>query len=346
MTEKKSRMEEYRCYIARNRDVEYKVSLETLPAVAATHKWVGAQYVSGCLYGIPNDMGAVLKYTQSMKIYLGDVGTGLFKWTGGCVWNHFLYGFPRTSNKLLKMSLDSGEIQYIHLDERYPKEHHYGGVCTRDGIIYQPPRDSDHILVWDLKTEKARRIYLNTKSEKEKFRYCGSILHPNGFVYFLPEMGERIIKLDTRTEEWDFIDPQIEAMVFDAKIAADGCIYGYSAYCPGILKINAETDCTEMIHQEISPGAYGTKMGVNGHLYSIPGDGNFVWDYDPFEDLLKSIYEFPDSFRAKFAGGASTKDGNIFAVPARENRILKLEARGCVLKMPDDIYSNFFQDCY
>lgn len=344
MEKQKSIMEKYKNYVEKNRNVEYYILFETLPDMSASHKWVGAQSESGCLYGIPNDMNGILKYSQKENAYLGNVGNELFKWTGGCIWNHHLYGFPRTSNSLLKMSLDTKKIQYIDLQERYLREHHYGGICTKDGMIYQPPRDSDHILVWNLKTERSKRLYL--LPENKKYRYCGSILHPNGFVYILPEIGERVIKLNVKTEEWTFIGEQINAMVFDAKIAPDGFIYGFSAYCPGILKIDVEKNDTEMVHQEINFGAYGTKLGVNGHLYSIPGDGDHIWDYDPLTNSLKSIYEFSESKVAKFAGGASMENGDIYAVPAEENRLLHLKVYDCNLQIPEDIYLEYYLDCY
>ena len=195
-------LKKYADWIAKNRDVEYRVCFEEIPPVTAKHKWVGAQSIGDCVYGIPNDMGALLKHTTEGITYVGDVGNGLFKWTGGCMWHGILYCFSRTSNCLLKISLDTETIQYIPLQEYYAREHHYGGVCTKDGIIYQPPRDSDHILVWELKTEKSRSIRLACNSEEKTYRYCGSIIHPNGFVYFLPERNERAIKLNTETEEW------------------------------------------------------------------------------------------------------------------------------------------------
>lgn len=342
----KMTLKKYHDYVDHNRDIKYFISLETLPPVLATHKWVGAQNVGGCVYGIPNDMNAVLKHTEKKSTYLGDLGSDLFKWTGGCLWNDCLYGFPRSSNCLLKMPLDAESIELIDLEESYSKEHHYGGVCAQNGMIYQPPRDSDHILAWDLEIEKARRIYLVPESSNKKFRYCGSVLHPNGNAYFLPEMGERVICLETETRKWKFIGDPIDAMVFDAKIAVDGMIYGFSAYCDGILKLDVEKEHVEMIHREISPGAYGTKLGVNGHLYSIPGDGGQVWDYDPWTDSLKSIYQFPNDCVAKFAGGTSLSNGDICAVPARANQLLKLKTDAEHMKIPEDIYRDYFSDCY
>ncbi|NBI62549.1 hypothetical protein D3Z38_05620 [Clostridiales bacterium] len=339
-------LKKYRDYASRNKDIRYSISFESLPPTLSTHKWVGAQSVGGCIYGIPNDMGTILKHDEGGTAYLGDLGNGLFKWTGGCIWNGFLYGFPRTSNHLLKMSLDTGDIELINLERPYSKEHHYGGICSQNGVVYQPPRDSNHILAWDLKTEKAKRIYLTPESSTKRFRYCGSIRHPNGNAYFLPEMGERVIRLDTGTGKWEFIGDPIDAMVFDAKIAVDGSIYGFSAYCDGILKLDVEKGHAKMIHREIRPGAYGTKLGVNGHLYSIPGDGRQVWDYDPWEDSLKSIYQFSDDWTAKYAGGASLANGDICAVPAKETQLFKLKTNAEHMEIPEDIYRDYFLDCY
>lgn len=344
MFKEKGMMDKYQYFVNHHRNVEYYVSFEILPVVSAVHKWVGAQSVSDYLYCIPNDMNAILKFSQKESVYLGDVGNELFKWTGGCIWNNYLYGFPRSSSRLLKMSLVTEEVRYVDLKEKYPREHHYGGICTRDGIVYQAPRDSDHILVWDLKKEESKKIYLIPRGKE--YRYCGGVLHPNGFIYFFPERGERVIKVNIKTGKWTFIGEQIETMVFDAKIAVDGNIYGYSAYCPGILKIDVGKDHVEMIHREIMPGAYGTKLGINGHLYSIPGDGKFVWDYDPLTDSLKSIYRFFEDQEAKFAGGVSMENGHIYGAPAKENRLLRIEPRNCNLRIPEDVYLEYFCDCY
>lgn len=340
------KLKKYYDYVKRNENIEYSVTFEPLPLVRGTHKWVGAQKTDHCIYGIPNDTNVILKHTKLGNFYIGDLGNSLFKWTGGCIWNGFLYAFPRTSDYLLKMSLDTEHIELIPVADGYGQEHHYGGICTPNGLVYQPPRDSNHILVWDLKTEKTRRIDLVPKSSSKTFRYCGSILHPNGNLYFLPEIGERIIRLETKSGEWGFIGETMNAMVFDAKIAVDGNIYGFSAYCYGILKLNVETEHAEMIHTKIWPGAYGTKLGINGHLYSIPGDGRNVWDYDPLTDCLKSIYQFSDDSIAKYAGGVSLPNGDICAMPARENQLLKLKADIVNAKIPDEIYQDYFVDCY
>lgn len=336
--------DKYNEFVMQHRNVKYSISFKNLPPASAIHKWVGAQCAGNSLYGIPNDMNAILKYTDNAVSYLGNVGDSFFKWTGGCIWGKELYAFSRTSNSLLKMSIDNERIEYIRLKEKYVREHHYGGICTKEGKVYQPPRDSNHILVWNLKTGTAKKIYIY--SENKNLRYCGSILHPNGYAYFLPEIGEKVIKLNTETEEWSFIGENINAMVFDAKVAIDGAIYGYSAYCSGILKISVESDDVEIIHCKINSGAYGTKLGVNGHLYSIPGDGNDVWDFDPITSSINRIYKFSNGCKARYAGGACDRRGNIYAVPARANNLLCLKSSIDNIEIPDDVWKEFFSDCY
>ncbi len=331
-------------YVNTNKKVAYSVGFEKVQPSDILHKWVGGQCKGSCLYGIPNDMTAVLKYSGDTTTFLGEVGEGLFKWTGGCIWNGFLYAFPRSDDYLLKMNLERETVEYIPLVEVYGQEHHYGGICTKDGFVYQPPRDTNHILVWDLNSEKSRKIYLAPKGKTT--RYCGSILLPDGSAFFLPEKGERVIKMNTHTEEWSYIGEPINAMVFDAKVSIDGRIYGYSAYCQGMIRIDPVTDDVRMVHQEIRPGAYGTKLGINGYLYSIPGDGDYVWEYNPVTDTLKDIYTLPSGFKAKYAGGATSRNGDIYGIPAKENHILRIKSNMVNANIPEDIYLAYFYDCY
>ena len=349
LTETNFMFQHYKQYTDKYQSVDYTVSFLPLNKQVSSKrcKWVGAVLYNDIVYVIPNGESRFIQISDNVPLeYFGELGHDNFKWTGGCQWKDFVYGFPRTRNSFIRVSIENNKTEEIPLQFIYNSEHHYGGICTKEGIVYQPPRNSDHILVWDLKSEEERRIYLRQKSENRVFRYCGSIITPHGTAYFLPESGGRVIKLDTETEKWNFIGEEINAMVFDAKIGVDGCIYGYSAYCPGILKINIRTDSVEMIHEEIKPGAYGTKLGVNGHMYSIPGDGDSVWDYNPLTDSVKCIGKLSKTLRAKYAGGATMRNGDIYAVPAQEQGMLQLKASGWDSQIPEDIYQEYFSDCY
>lgn len=322
--------------------VTYRVDTIKLDKTKEKHKWVGAQINNGTVFAIPNDETLVLCYGTNGCNYIEGIKKGLFKWTGGCVWNNSIYCFPRTSNSFLKISEEG--VKEIPLSTEYNGEHHYSGVCTRAGIVYQPPRNTNHILKTDLRTGLSNRIDIVDKKYKVNFRYCGSIIHPNGFIYFFPESG-RVIKFNPVTDKWCFIGKNLSTMCFDAKVGMDGNIYGYSAYCKGIMKIDVSSDVVEMIHQEITPGAYGTKYGLDGCLYSVPGDGSCIWKYDVILDTIYMMYNLEDDSKAKYAGGLTLPNGEIVFVPATSSTIMVLKPER-YMRIPESFYKAFCQDNY
>ena len=130
-----------------------------------------------------------------------------------------------------------------------------------------------------------------------------------------------------------------------AKVGIDGNIYGYSAYCKGIMKIDVSSDVVEMIHQEITPGAYGTKYGLDGCLYSVPGDGSCIWKYDIILDTINMIYDLEDESKAKYAGGLTLPNGEIVFVPATSSTIMVLKPER-YMRIPESFYKAFCQDNY
>lgn len=306
---------------------KYSIVFETIPKSDCKHKWVGGQVYGNQLVFIPSDETCVLK--KSIKWdKVGELPSDVFKWTGGCVWKNSVYAFPRSANSFLRIGQS---VEEVPLTFTYSSEHHYSGVCTKDGIIYQPPRNTSHILKTDLKSGLSEKINIISEKWRIKLRYCGSIIHPNGFVYFFPEKNGKVIKLDPNTDKWCFVGKNISTMCFDAKVGLDGNIYGYSAYQAGIMMIDVKSDCVKMIHTEIKPGAYGTKYGLDGCLYSVPGDGDKIWKYDVTNDVIKEVYDLHDMSKAKYAGGITLQDGTIVCVPVTASSILKL--------VPDKAYT-------
>ncbi len=332
--------EEFRNWV--DKTITYEIRTVGFVPSNVKHKWVGAQFYHGKIYAIPNDETRILCY-DSATSYIDHTGNGLFKWTGGCVWNDAIYCFPRTSNSFLK--IDETGVEGIPLTIEYKNEHHYSGVCTKDGIIYQPPRNTNHILKTALNTGISSKINIVDEKYNVDFRYCGSIIHPNGFIYFFPEGNNRVIKLDPQTDKWCFIGDKVSTMCFDAKVGMDGNIYGFSAYSHGIMKINVINDTVQMIHEEIDPGAYGTKYGVDGYLYSVPGDGSVIYRYDVETDDLEAFFDLRDKSKAKFAGGSTSPLGEIIFIPATSDSLLNLKPDK-ILKIPPKLMKFFLVDCY
>lgn len=323
-------------------EVSYISKTIILKDSTAKYKWVGAQYLNDQIICIPNDETKVLFIDKKFE-YKGDLSNNTFKWTGGVVWDGSVYAFPRSANSFLK--INDREIKEIILTEYYEKEHHYSGVCTRDGVVYQSPRNTNHILKTDLKTGVSKKIYIVNEKFKVKLRYCGNIIHPNGFIYFFPEQNGRVIELNPKTDKWRFVGKTISTMCFEAKIGLDGNIYGYSAYCSGIMKIDVLNDKVEMIHKEIKPGAYGTKYGIDGCLYSIPGNGTKIYKYNVLKDSISILEDLNDYSNAKYAGGVTTPNGDIICVPATSKKILLLKPNKKI-NIPNKIYNVLFSDNY
>lgn len=342
-TEDNSEFKQFRACI--DKSITYELTLRPIDPSNAAHKWVGAQVYHDKVYAMPNDETRVLCYdVEHNRIdYITGIKTGLFKWTGGCVWKNAIYCFPRTANSFLR--IDEKGTKEIPLTFEYKKEHHYSGVCTKDGIVYQPPRNTNHILKTNLNTGTSTKITIVDEKYRVTFRYCGSIIHPNGYIYFFPENNECVIKLDPKTDKWCFIGDKTSTMCFDAKIGLDGNIYGFSAYRKGIMRIDVTNDTVQMIHTDIEPGAYGTKYGADGCLYSVPGDGSKCFRYDTESDSVETVFDLKDKSKAKYAGGATLSRGNIICIPAKKKNILELSPNK-EITISRQVYEFFCVDNY
>lgn len=328
-------------FVAQNRNVTYTVQFEDIPSLKASHKWVGAQCINDQIICIPSDETRILINDGKWRVR-ENLKDGLFKWTGGCVWENSIYCFPRTSNSFLKINNDN--VEEIPLEYTYNVEHHYSGVCTEDGIVYQPPRNTSHILKTDLKTGQSTKISIINDKYHVKLSYCGSIMHPNGYIYFFPVQNNKVIKLDPTTDRWDYIGHRITTLCFDAKVGLDGNIYGFNNN-EGITKIDVFNDTVSIIHQEINSGSYGTKYGVDGCLYNIPGDGTHIYKFDVLNDEIYEIFDLNSDIKAKYAGGVVKRDGTILGVPANEHKMMSYKPSKRVL-IPEDIYNLFYVDNY
>lgn len=242
------------------------------------------------------------------------------------------------------LKISESEIEEIPLKNKYKGEHHYSGVLLRNGIIYQPPRNTNHILKFDLNTLRETNIDIINEHFKCKTRYCGSIYHPNGFIYFFPENG-RVIKLNPDNDEWCFIGKRISVCCFDAKVGSDGNIYGYGAYGKGMMCINIYLDKVKILYPEIEFGAYGTKYGINGMLYSVPGNGNKIYAFDVLHKKLKDVFTFNSNEIEKYAGGATLSNGTIVCAPIRKNSVLNMIPTKNV-DISEELNSLMFSDNY
>ena len=337
-------LKEYRALVMKNQALRPSFSKIEIPVRQNSFQYVGGQIFQGALYTVVNGAERMLRYRIGEGTFglYGDFGKGNFKWTGGFCFEGRLYMLPRSSNELLIYNPDTESFNTIHCGYDYKGEHHYGGVCTDDGIIYQPPRNTNHILKWDIKVGSCERIEINGGAP---CRYCGSVIHPNGFLYMIPEAGHRVIRIKLDTGEVCEIGEPIDGFAFNPVVASDGSIYGFRSR-RGILKIDTASAKVSILHPDAPTSAYGTKCGINGRLYSLPGYNRSVWEFNPFDGSLSVCHELENDKDVHYAGGAVDKNADIYAIPVHADSILKMHFDGFEGEIPDNIYRAFFLDCY
>lgn len=313
------------------------------------YKWVGAQEYRGAFYCVPNGASFVLGWRYPSKIdeiVVPNSSKMPFEWTGGSVVGNELVCFPRSSNYLLKCNLGSRRCSFVDLGQDYRGEHHYGGVVVGAQFVYQPPRNTDHILKISLRDGRSTAIPIAPSFLGAKLRYCGSFAHPNGLLYFFPERDERVLVLDPKTDEFAYIGAPVDSMTFDVAMTPDGDLYGFSAYEDGLLHVGVKDERVEMVGKEYGAmGCYGTKLGVNGKLYGLPGTGNAIYEFDPATTVVERMCIVDGKGLVSCAGGAVARDGSIVAAPAQGRAIFMLTPDDEV-SIPEHLYTTCFADCY
>jgi len=298
-----------------NKDIAYTRS-ETIEVFEKGYKYVGAILAdNSMIYGIPTGASSILEINPKKNTYnyFGKLSDDAFKWTNGCFYKGYVYGYPRFSNNLLRINPETHEVEEINLNLHYSKEHHYSGALVGN-TVYQPPRNSDHILCINLDDYTTSQIPLG-----KNMAYNGCIYHYNGLIYMFPVYkGDKVLVLNPATKTFSFIGDGIEnCTIYGASIALNGSIYGCSSG-RGMLKINPSINEVKILYPYVYFGSFGTQIGINGKLYSIPGSGKDNFEFDPSTEKLMKLNKFSDPKYnyAKCAGSVVSEDGSIWCLPA------------------------------
>ena len=321
-------------------------------------KWVGGCLASnGRIYGIPNGNRQVLEIDPVTGRYclFGYTSSGNFKWTGCAVGEDgLIYGMPRSANSVLVIDPVSQSVKEHSIGTNYGQDHHYGG-CIVGKKIYLAPRTANHILVInidDWSTYRLGETILTTTT-----RYSAVLKHPNGYIYFIPERNAKLLKLDPNTDTIIECGNIISSCsVYGAAIDPSTLnIYGFTGYriAGGIMKIDVNnSDELTFIHEsEVETGYYGSKLGINGKIYSIVGNGTILYEYDPSNDTVTNIATISDTEggdynEAKCAGGVLTEDGSIYLIPAKGRHIYKLNFGNIVNTLSRKVLSSGYFSNY
>ena len=228
-------------------------------------------------------------------------------WTGGGLASDGkIFGFPRGADSFLCLNTTSRSIQYRKLTHQYNEEHHYGGVLTDCDIIYQPPKNSNNILMYDIKTDSEKEIQIGSLLSRNRLFY-GGVMDLDGNVFFFPAGKYTRVCMISKKGSVKLVGKVFRRSFFNSgTLGYDGDIYGFSSYGKGIIHIDTKHQKTKIQHKDLEGGFFGAKLGFNGKIYSVPGDSDVILEYDPVENKISDVIELPDceiGKKAKCAGG-------------------------------------------
>ena len=102
--------------------------------------------------------------------------------------------------------------------------------------------------------------------------------------------------------------------------------------------------------EECACKAYGTKPGINGKLYSLPGYTNEAWEFNPFTAELRKCFSTEKEEMVHYAGGAVDRNGDIYGLPVHADTLLRIRFRHPdeerQVKIPSPVYDLFYKDFY
>ncbi|CAD7925441.1 unnamed protein product [Amoebophrya sp. A25] len=270
-------------------------------------KWYGGQMaLDGTMYAIPQNASRVLRIcpeTETVQLIGPDLGCSGWKWHGGnfSKKDGCIYGIPNNRDTVLRINPydleDVAEIGCVpggqHREDG--KYKYLGGVCDDDGQLYCIAGDGDRVLKIEISgaTAHAREKNVTTLSEHKFLCPQESPLYKqsaesSAYTVALKLVGEPLQhRCGKRVQnKWQngFFSPQ------------DRCIYGIPLKAEGVLRINTETEETEVMP---IPGAEHIRCGNNkweggvfgndGNIYCMPLICKYVLRISPAKEQHRGV---------------------------------------------------------
>jgi hypothetical protein len=284
--------------------------------------------------------------------------SGQDKYLGGMAAGASVYGVPGTARRVLRISVETGEMDCIgpEYDGKFkwlrgvdipPSSDYPDGCC-----IALPCNHLSFLKVvpFDATTGKRDIVYtVETNQLKDEcadipgWYYHGGNLASNGWIYCIPANANRVAKIHPLTDEVSFIGPILEGRQkwYGGIVGSDDCIYGIPHNAQSVLKIDPNADTVILLegtHQPLPEGRWKWHGGLRaGHkIIGFPNnsDNVLVIDCDRSKvytvgssDVLQSgRHRIPQDGRYKYLGGALTSDGRFaYLFPCDAERILRID---------------------
>eukprot|EP00746_Dinoflagellata_sp_MGD_P051253 gnl/MRDRNA2_/MRDRNA2_22843_c0_seq1.p1 gnl/MRDRNA2_/MRDRNA2_22843_c0~~gnl/MRDRNA2_/MRDRNA2_22843_c0_seq1.p1 ORF type:complete len:322 (+),score=68.95 gnl/MRDRNA2_/MRDRNA2_22843_c0_seq1:140-967(+) len=171
-----------------------------------------------------------------------------------------------------------------------------------------------------------------------EWKWHGGVLAADGCIYGIPSNGQRVLKINTRTDEVTTIGEQLQGSQkwYGGLLGCDGCIYGIPQCADAVLKINPFTQEVTTIGTLPLGGWkwHGGVVGSDECIYGLPANADTVLKIIPRTGEVKTIgwpikggkrrehgkYEG----KYKYLGGILVDDV-IFAFPGDADFVLKIQ---------------------
>lgn len=161
--------------------------------------------------------------------------------------------------------------------------------------------------------------------------YAGGVLSPSNKIYFMPNAGDTILKVDISAgNAVSVLAGTVGAAnqgYRSAGLGIDGNIYSASNGGNLILKIDTSDDSfTELAGlNPANIGFEGTVPADNGKIYFIPSLATQVVEFDPLGPSVSYIGSTYSTDPMKWAGGCLGGNGKIYCAPFDDANILEID---------------------
>ena len=306
------------------------------------------------IFAIPAHASHVLKFdtvTQKACLVGNNLGTDLWKWTGGVRGNDgMIYGIPHAASHVLRFNPETNRSDLVGDDltrggnqrkvssanpltspiiwlETKAMGHDpkwNGGVLGPDGIIYGIPCGEKRMLRFDPDSERSERV-----GNEVRGQWTGGVYVPrDGCIYAPPRAGTRMLRYHLESRTASLVGAELGSWPnkwFDCVVAADQKIYAMPSEANYVLKFDPATQETSRVGTKVrGTNKYrGTVLGQDGAVYGIPQNAKQVLRFDPVTQVTSYVGDAHAGL-AKWYGGVVASDGIMYGMACNARQILMI----------------------